>query len=42
MCAFDLFLKNGLPNCALLLSSAVYLSLFLFEGVCWLQSYLPL
>lgn len=42
MCAFDLFLKNGLPNCALLLLSAVYLFLSPFRGVCGLQSYLPL
>lgn len=42
MCAFDIFLKNVLPNCALFLLLSVYLSLFLFEGVCGLQSYLPL
>ncbi len=42
MCAFDLFLKNKLPNCALSLSSDVYLFLSPFEGVCGLQSYLPL
>jgi len=42
MCAFDLFLKNELSNCVLSLSLAVYLFLFLFEGVCGLQSYLPL
>ncbi len=33
MCAFDFFLKNGLPNCALLLSSAVYLFLSPFGDV---------
>ena len=28
MCAFDIFLENGLSNCVLSLSIAVYLSLF--------------